>query len=1272
MRGHVIFAVLNRNLMSFFSSVAGYLFICVFVVAAALCAFNAQFFTNNLATLDQLTKAFPYLLLFIIPAITMTAWADEKRQGTDELLFTLPASDVEILIGKYLALVLVYSIALAFSLTNFIILAVYADPDWGMLITTYFGYWLAGAALISAGMFASVLTSNVTVAFVAGSVMCAIPVFVGLGASHPLPEDATLSQQFSETLVEFGRELSLGERLREFNLGIVPFSGLVYFGSLIAFFLYLNAGMIGRRHWVKQPDGIPVGVHFAVRGLCLIVALIAGNAIVTTASESIGLRFDMTSEKIYTLSDTTSDVLEAIKSENPVTIQAFLSPDVPREYVSHHTQLKGLLRQYSRQSGSLVEVRFVDVEPYSKEADEAQRLGITPQEVTSEVSGRFVRSSIFMGAFIKSEFDQVVVPFFEQGASIEYELTRSINTVTQKKRATVGILRTDAQVSGGRDQATFQESPVWQIQTELAKQYVIKEVSAASKIEDDIDMLIAVLPSSLTDQHMGNFVEYVNSGKPVLILDDPFPYNDIRAYGQPKNAPSMPKQAARNPMFGGGGGGPPPEQRADGGQATRLMNALNLEWKNDQVVFDRTNPHPQFRDNMSEEFVFIHRNKSNPEAISTKSELTNGLEELLVIYTGSVKPRVGNKTREFTQLLWTGADNSGEVGFMPLIQSLQRRDSELERETDDEAHVISARITGKKALAKDKLRKALNSFNIDLDAAKQEQVELQLDEIEDKKAADRSAEQQVLWLVVNADAAKQAFQNGDEGLEASLYTAAKAGITKKIGLGDAFSELTAALAAAAKDDADDKNARKSARSKVASIIKLQGFSLDKVKSDAFDKHVKTLAKKKASERSRREQQIWLIGSVAQANVEFDATASRTKATEAEIKTYRKIREGITDEIGSSDQHTAVLETVNFLCEHNKPVAITELNEALDALEKLNYNDGKIKDSQVSFVSRNMENLRGSLVDKGKEISSAKQSSRSGELRSYQELKDFATRLNSTISNGTTDLNQRVTDLQEQASQGNLPQAALKMLSDSLETAKKARGDFQELVGEIEGQISAVEEPLDEIIAYLDPATYINTIYVADVDIVSDMMFEVAQTEVAGLKLDNVRFILNCVDLLAGDDKFVPLRNRRAKFRVLKYLDEQVNEFRDEAEKERAKAGKDAEDLLTKKREDLEAEVKKIDEDDSLSALEKQQRKQMAAGTKQRQLEVEEAKIERDKDIKLKELDTRVKRQTQEEEDNFRFHAVFWPPIPAILFGIMFLIMRIQSERTSIEAARRLN
>ena len=109
----------------------------------------------------------------------MGVWSDEKRQGTDSILFTLPASDFDITLGKYLSVVAVYTIALAFSVTQLFALEFLGDPDWGVIGTTYLGYWLAGVALIAIGMFASSLSGSATVAFILGALFCAIPILGG-------------------------------------------------------------------------------------------------------------------------------------------------------------------------------------------------------------------------------------------------------------------------------------------------------------------------------------------------------------------------------------------------------------------------------------------------------------------------------------------------------------------------------------------------------------------------------------------------------------------------------------------------------------------------------------------------------------------------------------------------------------------------------------------------------------------------------------------------------------------------------------------------------------------------------------------------------------------------------------------------------------------------------------------------------------------------------------------------------------------------------------
>jgi ABC-2 type transport system permease protein len=686
-RPYVVYAVFQRNFWSYFSGLLGYLFVTVFVLAGALLAFREQFFTNNLATLDQLNLFFPQLLLFIVPAITMGVWAEERKLGTDELLFTLPVSDLEVLLGKYKAVVSVYSVALLFSLTHCVVLSWIGDPDPYLIATTYLGYWLAGCALLSAGMVASYLTNSTTVAFVAGVVICAIPVFIG---SLPMP--VFLSRMIGHD--QLFEQLSLANQFQPFGTGVIPLSGVAYFVSFSAFMLYINLVLIGQRHWSGGKLGDFMGWQYLARAVSLGVILISANAVFANFNRSI----DATSEGLYTLTETTRSALKSLKSERPVTIQAFVSRTVPREYVPVRSSLLGLLSQYEQNSRGNVTVRVVSVQPFSPEADEAKRFGIEPRKVSSERGGRLQLEDVFLGCVINSGSSEIVIPFFDVATPIEYELTRSVRTAANEKRRTIGILDTDAKIQGGFDMSSFRSNPEWRIVTELKKQYNVETVMASGPIDDTkYDVLVAVLPSSLDQNGMQNLVDYVRKGKPTLIFDDPLP-----AFN-PSAAPRQPKPRQGGMM----GGGPPPEQKADGGKATALVDLLGIQWNYDEVVWANTITvlHPEYADVVRPEMVAISRKSGLASAFSPKSEVTSGLQELLLFFSGTIKPRQGSPL-VFEPLLRTG-QNSGLLAWDQFVQPGFFGGVELiedpRRVIDDEAHVVAAEIKSAEKSTGDKV-----------------------------------------------------------------------------------------------------------------------------------------------------------------------------------------------------------------------------------------------------------------------------------------------------------------------------------------------------------------------------------------------------------------------------------------------------------------------------------------------------------------------------------------------------------------------------------------
>lgn len=640
------YAVLRRNFVGYFSNPTGYVFLCLFVLLTSIAAYwPHEFFTANLANLDQLNDWLPLIMLVFIPAITMSIWAEERRQGTDELLLTLPADDFDIVIGKYLAAAAIFTASLVFSqFSNYMVLASLSlgDLDTGLFFTTYLGYWLVGLAMLAVGMVASFLTSNMTVGFI-------------LGAAFNAPLAGAIYADVIVSTSSLARNVSfwsLGANFEDLGRGVVSVSSVFYFALVVAIGLYLSMVLIGARHWSGR-GGPWQFLHFVIRAAALVVILAVGLSLFTDHDL---VRFDATAGKVASLSPKTSELIKNLEADHPIVIDAFIGSKVPESYVQTKFNLLSLLKEFEAKSRGKIEVRLHNnLEPFSEEAALARnRFGIEPTVVSTRSRGANKSERVILGAAFTCGLEKVVVPFFDYGIPVEYELIRSIGTVAAGDRKKLGIVRTDAQLMGGFSFAGGfpQQIPRQEIVDEFDKQYEIEEVDPSSPIEEEkYDVLLVVQPSSLGPAQLPNVVNAIKAGVPAAIFEDPAPIflNSAPGTGQPK-------QAAGGGMFGG------QQQPQPKGRIQDLWDAIGIKPPgerggmgafNPDVAWQKYNPYRKYEE-FPDSFVFASTQSPGAEdPINNDDTITKGLNEILFPAPGVIAPDTDSEL-EFTPLLKTG------------------------------------------------------------------------------------------------------------------------------------------------------------------------------------------------------------------------------------------------------------------------------------------------------------------------------------------------------------------------------------------------------------------------------------------------------------------------------------------------------------------------------------------------------------------------------------------------------------------------------------------
>lgn len=231
-----MFAVFKRELGGYFFTPVAYVFIVIFLLLAGFFTFTfGAFFDRGEASLGAFFMWMPWLFLFLVPAVGMRLWSEERRSGTMELLLTFPITTWQAIAGKFLASWLFLAIALALTFPVWLTVNVLGDPDNGVIVAGYVGSLLLAGAYLAVSSATSAMTRNQVVSFIVALVVCLALVLVGFP-----PVTDLLARWAPPWLVEAVAAFSVLTHFEGFQKGVLDSRDVVFFASVIGFALFVT------------------------------------------------------------------------------------------------------------------------------------------------------------------------------------------------------------------------------------------------------------------------------------------------------------------------------------------------------------------------------------------------------------------------------------------------------------------------------------------------------------------------------------------------------------------------------------------------------------------------------------------------------------------------------------------------------------------------------------------------------------------------------------------------------------------------------------------------------------------------------------------------------------------------------------------------------------------------------------------------------------------------------------------------------------------------
>lgn len=466
-----MYALFKKEINSFLSSLIGIMVVVVFLLITGLFlwVFKSDFniMSYGYASLDSLFIIAPWVFLFLVPAVTMRFFAEERRTGTIEMLLTKPLSDWQIVGAKYLAGVALVLLALIPTLIYYVSVSQLAMPagnvDHGGIWGSYIGLFFLSAAFVSIGVFCSSVTNNQILAFILSVFLCGF-LYIGF--------------EFIYSLSLFGKidlfiqQLGMAAHYSSMSRGVIDTRDLLYFLAVIALFLCLTKSSLANRKNNKRNELIS-----------LVVTLII-IVLTNTIGSFVYTRVDLTSEKRYTLTDTSKDILKNL--DDYVYFRVYLEGEFPAGFKKLRKETKEMLDEF-RAYSKFIDYEFINP---SESNDQAERQdtykvlwqsGLNYYTETVQTNTGMQQIMIWPGIIMSYRENEMAIDLLsgQSGQSQETVLNNSAQDLEYKLISAIKDISTNIKptIAFSDGHGELSDIEVYDIANTLAKKYVIKRTT---------------------------------------------------------------------------------------------------------------------------------------------------------------------------------------------------------------------------------------------------------------------------------------------------------------------------------------------------------------------------------------------------------------------------------------------------------------------------------------------------------------------------------------------------------------------------------------------------------------------------------------------------------------------------------------------------------------------------------------------------------------------------------------------------------------------------